>query len=220
MYSLEYLVEGEDDDVRRIASIARRYMANDIGGHDWYHVLRVFNLCVKIGSKLNVDLKALKIAALLHDIGLMYEFKFNIDHAVKSAELAREILQGLGYHRGLIDKVYSIILNHRYGVGRDTELLEAKVLQDADRLDAIGAIGIARAFAYGGLKGVLIYDPREVVGDYDPFKAKSTVTHFYEKLLKVRDSLNTQEAKVIAEGRHRYMEEFLKRFFKEWVGEL
>jgi len=220
MYSLEYLVEREDDEVRRIASIARSYMVNDSSGHDWHHVLRVFNLCVKIGSKLNADLKALKISALLHDIGLAYEFKLNIDHAVKSAELAKEILQRLNYPSEFIDKVYNIILNHRYGVERSVDLIEAKILQDADRLDAIGAIGIARAFAYGGSRGALIYNPEERIEGYDPFKVKSTIIHFYEKLLKIKDRLNTYEAKIIAEERHRFMEEFLKRFLKEWIGEL
>ncbi|MEM1546523.1 MAG: HD domain-containing protein [Candidatus Methanomethylicia archaeon] len=217
--SLEYLINQEDDEIRKIAFIAKKYMVNDSSGHDWHHVLRVFNLCIRIGSKLNIDLKALKIASLLHDIGLTYEIKLNVDHAVKSAQLAKEILGELGYSDIFINKVYSIILSHRYGVERSSELLEAKILQDADRLDAIGAIGIARAFAYGGARGALICNPEEEIEEYNPFKVKSTIIHFYEKLLKIRDSLNTQEAKIIAEERHKFMEEFLKRFIKEWIGE-
>ena len=159
------------------------------------------------------------MAAILHDVGLKDEFEAGRDHATVGAESARSILSGLGVPREFVESVCCAIRTHRFGGGFEAETIEGRILQDADRLDSMGAIGIARAFAYGGARGAPIYDPGEVPGVYDPFKVRSTITHFHEKLLKLRDSMNTESARKIAEGRHAFMLEFLERFRLEIAGE-
>jgi len=203
-----------------IREVAKGLLVGDSTGHGWQHVERVYSLCMKLGRAEDADLDVLKIAALLHDIGLREEFDKGEDHSKVGTDAARRILLDLAIPEYFVEQVCYAISSHRFGGGVRAVTLEARILQDADRLDALGAIGIARAFAYGGARGAPIYDPGEVPGIYDPFKVKSTITHFHEKLLKVKDSLNTKAAKKIAEGRHSFMLDFLERFRREIAGEL
>lgn len=203
---------------KAIVEKAKPYFKESMGGHDWLHVERVHDLCVKIGMKEGADLDVVRAAALLHDIGMRTEVERRIDHAEESAKIAAKILREVGFPAGKIGRVVYAIRAHRFSKKLKPKTLEAKVLQDADRLDAIGAIGVARAFAYGGARGVPMYDLGERPARYGPGRATSTITHFYEKLLKVKRSMNTEEGKRLAEGRHRFTKRFLTRFLAEVRG--
>jgi len=211
--------EMSDDLFTRIESVARSRMALDSSGHDWSHVKRVNLLAMRIGSRLKANLLVLGAASLLHDLGVEKELKDGYDHAKASAEMGKEILKDLGFPEELIPNVVDSIMTHRFGSRMKAATLEAKILQDADRIDALGAIGIARAFAYGGARGYPIYDATESPGEYDPHARRSTVTHIREKLLKIRDSLNTEEAMAIAAEREKFVKLFLDRFLAEFRGE-
>lgn len=164
-----------------------------------------------------------RLAALLHDIA---DWKFHGGDTSVGPRVAREIMEKHGVEEDVIAQVCDVIASSSFmGAGLTGEMatLEGKVMQDADRLDAIGAIGIARTFAYGGHKGRLIYDPDVRPARYASKEAYAnntnpTINHFYEKLLLLRDLMNTSAAKRIADERHEYMEEFLARFFNEWEG--
>lgn len=179
-------------------------------GHDWWHIYRVWTMAIHIANKEKVDLFIVELGALLHDIA---DHKFHGgDHSVGPEE-ARKWLSSVGADEDTIQKVCHIVEHASFkgsGSKSKMESLEGKIVQDADRLDAIGAIGIARAFAYGGSLGRPLHD--------NDNKKDSTVNHFYEKLLKVKDLMNTKTGKEIAEERHQYLEEYLKRFLVEWEG--
>jgi len=199
----------------KIIKYAKRSSVKDSTGHDWYHIERVYKTAIYIGKKEKADLDIIKVAALLHDIGLSNEISSAVDHAEEGARMAETFLKEIGFDPDKLDKVVESIRHHRFGRKVRPESLEGKILQDADRLDAVGAIGIARAFAYGGARGAPIYDPTEKIEEYDPFRVKSTITHFQEKLLKIKDKLNTITAKKIGEERHKFMIEFLEEFYRE-----
>ncbi|MHA1721601.1 MAG: HD domain-containing protein [Candidatus Baldrarchaeia archaeon] len=200
----------------KLKEIVRKCMWDNWPGHDYFHAMRVYNLCLRLGEKLNVDLDVLKAAALLHDVA----YRENVeDHDILSAEMAEKILKDIGFPREKIGQVVYCIKSHRFLRGRKAESLEAKILQDADRLDAIGAIGIARALADAGLRKEKIWIPWIKPKEKYNGKSDSCINHFYEKLLKIKDNLNLKESKMIAEGRTRFMEMFLEEFFKEWKGE-
>jgi uncharacterized protein len=209
--------------IEQTESYVQKEMGQDATGHDWFHVDRVrlnaLHLCKQEQAG---DPFVIEMAALLHDIS---DEKLN-----ETLEKGEEKLEGFLYTVDLPDEtkqhIKQIIETISYKGGRKTELatIEAKIVQDADRLDAIGAIGIARAFAYGGKKGQPIYDPavsvREEMNLEEYRKGKSTsIHHFYEKLLKLKDLLNTQTAKKMAESRQLMMESFLEQFFQEWNGQ-
>jgi len=196
--------------VELIKSKAWRHYASD-PGHDWLHAERVYRMCMKIMEKEGGDPEALTAAALLHDVGMRYELEQGIDHSEKSAEIAGEILSRIGFPSGKISIVLEAIRVHRFRKNVRGVSIESKILQDADRLDAMGAIGVARTFSYGGRMGIPMYSSSRGTG--------STVDHFYEKLLKLKNSLNTETARRIAEERHAFMEAFLSRFLKEIEGE-
>ncbi|MBO3799781.1 MAG: HD domain-containing protein [Candidatus Brockarchaeota archaeon] len=180
-------------------------------GHDWLHAERVYRMCMKIREREGGDPEVLAAAALLHDVGVQNELEQNVDHSEESAKIAGEILREIGFSSHKIKKVQEVIRQHRFKNSVKATTLEAKILQDADRLDAIGAIGIARTFSYGGSRKVPMYsDDRNVT---------STLQHFHDKLLKIRSVLNTETAKAIAKERHEFMEVFLSRFLKEIEGE-
>lgn len=189
--------------------------------HDFSHVERVYNLAMRIARELpgSIDLEVLKIATILHDVARHLEDEGLIeDHAYEGAKIARGILEKLNFPREKIDEVAYCISVHRFRKGEKPRTVEAQILQDADRLDAIGAIGIARAFARGGWMNTPFWDPEKPPKpDYDGY-SETVINHFYEKLLKIKDTLNTEPAKKIAEERHRYMLEFIDRFLKEWQG--
>jgi len=193
-------------------------------GHDWWHIQRVEDNATRIAEVEGADLYIVRLAALLHDIA---DYKFHAGDEDAGPRIARSWLQSLGLPEGVIEQVCRIIHEVSFrGAGTPVERpssLEGQVVQDADRLDAIGAIGIARAFSYGGYKGRSLYEPDispEQHSSFDEYKRNQspTINHFYEKLLLLRDLMNTETARRIADGRHAYIQEFLERFFAEWQG--
>jgi len=188
-------------------------------GHDWWHTYRVYELARKIGQIENADLFIVELASLLHDLA---DWKFNDDNA--GPIQARKWLEELNVTEDNIIHICEIIKDLSFkGAGVDTSMksLEGKVVQDADRLDAIGAIGIARAFAYGGYKGKEIYNPeiKPILHDsFEQYKnaVSTTINHFYEKLFLLKDLMNTETAKAMAQQRHEYMKKFVEEFLREW----
>jgi uncharacterized protein len=215
------------DQVKILAATAdhiRGLLAGDSSGHDWHHIERVWKTAVTIGRGEGADLYVVQLAALLHDIA---DWKFHGGDESAGPRAAREWLQRFGETESVIDHVCEIIAALSFkgaGVATPMQTLEGQVVQDADRLDALGAVGIARAFAYGGHKGRALYDPEVPPTPHDSFgaykkNAGPTINHFYEKLLLLKDRMNTTEGKRLAEARHEFMERFLEQFFAEWNGE-
>jgi len=201
--------------IERIREIAKK-MAPDDPAHDFSHTERVVELCQRIGKSVGANMDVLIVAALLHDIGLREELEHKKDHAVRGAEIAESILREEGFDEDFVKKVSYAIRVHRYGKKILPETMEARALQDADRLDAMGAIGIARAFA--DRRSKKLYDPSEKPQPYDPFAERSALTHIKEKLLHLKDSLHTEQAKRIAEERHRFIELFVEELENEIKG--
>lgn len=175
-------------------------------GHDFFHIERVVKVARKIASEENADLFLVELAAWLHDVG---DYKLN-DGIDKSEELISKFLNELNLPQEIISKTIKIVSQVSFSKGKTAETLEAQIVQDADRLDAIGAIGLARVFAYGGSKHREIWNPEN--------PDETSIQHFYDKLLKLKDLMNTHSARKIAEERHLFMEEFLKKFYNEWEG--
>jgi uncharacterized protein len=190
-----------------INDYVKNILSNEATGHDYFHSIRVMNNAVQISAGLDIDIEVVKLACLTHDL---------IDKKVTSnIELSkRELINKLRvakYDETTIKELINIIENVSYSKGNTPSSLEGKIVQDADRLDALGAIGIARAFAYGGNNNRLIYNP----GSQDN---SDTVYHYYDKLFKLTDLMNTANAKAIAVKRTEYMKEYLTRFYAEWEG--
>lgn len=193
-------------------------------GHDWFHVQRVLNIAINIGKREKTDLFVIQLSALLHDIA---DAKFHEGDETIGPRIAKDYLQKQEVSKEVVDHVVNIIECISFKGGNEEQLFsspELHVVQDADRLDAMGAIGIARAFNYGGYKNRLLYDP-EIKPNLHLSKAEykastaPTINHFYEKLLLLKDRMNTQTGRELAEERHQFMEQFLDQFFKEWKGE-
>ena len=192
-------------------------------GHDWWHVSRVAALAARICEAEGGDPLRVELTALLHDV---FDEKFyDGDAGTALSDLIDELGVCAVFSPGVWDGIISDILHLGFQGGFDqTPLsLEGRIVQDADRLDAIGAIGIARAFAYGGAKGRELYNPEEgivAVATAEAYRSGSrhTINHFYEKLLLLRDRMNTDTAREIAERRHRFMEAYLAEFYREWEG--
>ena len=199
-------------------------LSGEGSGHDWWHIYRVRQNALAIAQHEAVDAFVVQLAALLHDIA---DHKFHDGDETVGPRVARAWLEQLNVEPAVIDHVCRIIADISFkGAGVDTPMhsLEGQVVQDADRLDAIGAIGIARAFAYGGHKNRLLYDPDispEAHTSFDAYKNSQapTINHFYEKLLLLKDRMNTPTARRLAESRHAFMEMYLQQFFAEWNGE-
>lgn len=189
--------------------------------HSKSHVERVYNLAIRIAKTENADLDIVKASTLLHDVARAMEDEGKIDdHAAEGAKMAREILEEINFPKEKAEKVVHCIEVHRFRNGMEAESMEAKILQDADRLDMVGAVGIARVFARGGWQNMPIHDPSIPPKQRYDGKSLTSVNHIYEKILKVKNTLNTDTAKEIAEERHRFVEEFLGRFLKEFKGEI
>jgi uncharacterized protein len=209
--------------VERTAEYVKSVLSADGTGHDWWHVYRVWRMAQRICHVEGADLFVVELAALLHDVA---DWKAHGGDSGVGPKMAGDWLGSLDVDSTMIEHVCQIIADISFkgaGVEQPTLSLEGKVVQDADRLDAIGAIGIARAFAYGGAKGRLIYDPAVKPIEHSTAKAYlantgTTINHFYEKLLLLKDRMNTAAGKTIAEERHRFMEQFLRRFVNEWEG--
>ncbi|MGC9353789.1 MAG: HD domain-containing protein [Mariniphaga sp.] len=201
-------------------NFVKEKLEKDSTGHDWWHIYRVRNLALKIAETEGGDRFAIEMAALLHDTD-DWKLAENSDQ-----NQAATWLNSLGIAQVTTKSILEIIEQVSFkGAGVETvpSTLEAQIVQDADRLDAMGAIGIARTFAYGGSKGRLIFHPDikpEKHTDFEAYKKNNgpTLNHFYEKLLLLKDRLNTQTAKKLAERRHSFMEKFLEEFFREWYG--
>ncbi len=206
--------------INQIAKSVEELCQHDSSGHDWWHVYRVVNLAKAIGQKEEADLHLIELAALLHDVD---DWKLSTN-SHESLPNARKLLAENGISYELTEKVIQIINEVSFkGAGVETKptSIEAMAVQDADRLDAIGAIGIARTFAYGGYKNQPMHIPDlkpNLHNNFEEYKKArtSTINHFYEKLLLLKDRLNTNTAKEIAVQRHLFMEQFLEQFYAEW----
>jgi len=206
-------------------TFVKNTLKNAEGGHDWFHIERVYNNAMLISKNENVDSFIVSLAALLHDIA---DSKFHNGDDTIGPKLAREFLSEQNVSSDVIEHVVNIIAHMSFSKSLEDTLaftsIELEVVQDADRIDAIGAIGIARCFNYGGFKNRTLYNPDikpNLNMSKDEYKASTapTINHFYEKLLLLKDKMNTKTGKKIAEERHRYMEGFLKQFYSEWQGE-
>ena len=210
------------DIISKVANIVEKMFLKESSGHDWWHIYRVWQNSINIGKNENADMFIVQLAALLHDIA---DWKFHNGNQDAGPKKAGEILEKLGVDQITIDLVKEIIKRLSFkGAKSKTEkmnTIEGLIVQDADRLDAIGAIGIARTFAYGGYKSRILYDPeiKPVMHNSPEEYIKNTsptVNHFYEKLFLLKDLMNTDSAKKIAEKRHKFMEAYLDQFYKEW----
>jgi len=207
--------------IHQTISFVKKAFAGAEGGHDWYHTERVWKMARYIREKEGKgDLLTIELAALLHDIS---DPKFNGGDEEAGSRLASEFLEDQGLDVERLINVTEIIkhISFKGGQRQDSiNTVEFRIVQDADRLDAMGAIGIARAFNYGGYKNLPIYDPSIPLREYEDsgayYKSKApTINHFYEKLLKLRDLMNTETGKSLAVERHDYMFQFLERFYRE-----
>ncbi len=198
-------------------------LAQAEGGHDWFHIERVYKNALLIAESEKCDVEIVQLGALLHDIA---DSKFHDGDETIGPRTARTFLETEKVEPTIIDHVIAIIENISFKGGkveRQFSSIELDIVQDADRLDAIGAIGIARTFNYGGFKNRALYNP-EIAPNLsmtkDEYKNNEapTINHFYEKLLLLKDKMNTETGKQIAQDRHRYMEDFLKQFYAEWEG--
>ena len=209
--------------VAETANMVRSRMANDATGHDWWHVERVRRTALYIAQREGGNAVICELAALLHDLG---DWKFQAGDETAGPRMSREWLESLAVPAPIIDHVCTIIEGISFkgaGVSTDMPTLEGQCVQDADRLDAIGAVGIARAFAFGGAFGRAMYDPEippQLHVDFDAYKSKSgpTLNHFYEKLLLLKDRMQTATGRALACERHAFMERYLQQFQREWNG--
>lgn len=208
--------------IKKIIQIAKNYFQNPIAGHDWFHVGRVYKNALKISKNENVDMDILEAAVFLHDIARKKEDAGKTEcHAKEGAKMARKILSDLDFPKNKIDPVAYAIESHRYRSQVKPETLEAKILQDADRLDALGATSIGRIFSYGGAHNRPIYDPNLPPKSYYDSNAATSINHFFEKTFQLKpETFNTKTARKIAEEKYSYMKDFVERFLKEWQGEV
>ena len=217
-YSNEKIIE-------KTVGFVKEQLKDAEGGHDWWHIYRVWKLALSIGKEENADLFVVQIGSLLHDIA---DSKFNNGDEEIGPRLAKSFLIEMNVDSSIIDHVDSIIRNisfHKTFEEKKFSSIELQVIQDADRLDAIGAIGIARAFNYGGHKNFAIHIPgiepklNMTKEEYKKSNAP-TINHFYEKLFLLKNMMNTNAGKLLAEKRHEFMETYIAQFMKEWEGEL
>lgn len=212
----------QQDIIQKTVEYVKREFGEDASGHDWWHIHRVWKNATAICEQEKADMFIVQLAALLHDLD---DWKFN-ENEDESPLRAKAWLASCHVDIVTADKVCEIIMHISYkgaGVENKMESLEGFIVQDADRLDALGAIGIGRAFAYGGYKNRMMYDPNSPPKMHASFeeykKSKSaTINHFYEKLLLLKDMMNTPTAMKIAEQRHAVMVKFLDQFMDEWEG--
>lgn len=211
--------------IKNTEAFVKNALKNAEGGHDWFHILRVWNNAKLIAKNENVDGFVVELGALLHDIA---DSKFHDGDETIGPKIAREFLESQQVDKSIIVHIENIISNISFKGGNFEQKFnspELEVIQDADRLDAIGAIGIARTFNYGGFKNRPLYDP-EIAPNLNQSKEAyknseaPTINHFYEKLLLLKDRMNTFTGRKIAANRHQYMEHFLNQFYDEWNGKM
>ncbi len=211
----------EEQIIENAINYIKLIFREDCSGHDYHHSIRVYRNAIRIATKEGGNLLLIKLAALLHDTDDRKLFPDSVDQ-----ENARKFLQDNGVDEEDINRICKIIRTVSFSGGGSSspESIEGKIVQDADRLDALGAIGIARTFAYGGHKGRLIYDPCEqpienMTAEEYKNHTSNSYNHFYEKILKLKNLINTATARAIAEQRHAFLENFLDEFISEWNGD-
>ena len=211
--------------IQQTITYVKQELKNAEGGHDWWHIERVWKTAKHIAKSEEVDLLVVELGALLHDIA---DSKFLDGDESIGPRKARAFLYTLEIEENVINHVIRIIENISFKGGKEAQTFqstELDVVQDADRLDALGAIGIARTFNYGGFKNREIYNPT-IPSDLNMTKEEyknstaPSINHFYEKLLLLKDRMNTATGKAMAAKRHQFMESYLKQFYSEWEGEL
>lgn len=213
--------------ITKTIAFVKEELKNTEGGHDWFHIERVFKNAILISKDEKADIFVVSLAALLHDIA---DAKFyNGDESI-GPKKASNFLHSLDVNNGIIAHVINIIKNMSFKNEFSADespinSIEFQIVQDADRLDAIGAIGIARCFNYGGFKNRALYDPEirpNLTMTKEEYKKSTapTINHFYEKLLLIKDKMNTKTGREIAEKRHQFMELYLEQFYNEWDGKL
>ena len=207
--------------IDKTVEFVKKQLEGAEAGHDWFHIERVWKLSKKIAATENCNGEVVELSALLHDIA---DPKFHNGDEILALKISRELLEGFSVDEETIAQVLFVIQNisfkNRNEAPKDLPI-ELKIVQDADRIDAIGAIGIARTFNFGGFKNNLMYHPDispKLNMSKEEYKKTNgtTINHFYEKLLLLKDLMNTQEGKKIAEQRHQFMLNFLDQFYKEW----
>lgn len=211
------------EQINKTIAFVKEQLANAEGGHDWFHIERVYKNSLLISKNENVDVFIVQLGALLHDIA---DSKFHNGDETVGPKVAREFLFNINVDSRAIEHVIKIIENISFKGGNEIQKFkspELDVVQDADRLDALGAIGIARTFNYGGFKNRALFNPDTKPNlnmSKEEYKASSapTINHFYEKLLLLKDKMNTKTGKRIAEKRHKFMELYLEQFYAEWDG--
>lgn len=210
--------------IKRTKAFVKETLKDAEGGHDWFHIERVYKNALLISKEEQADNFVISLGALLHDIA---DYKFHNGDENIGPKIASDFLETQEVPREIINHVVKIIENISFKGGNGNQhfhSIELDILQDADRLDALGAIGIARTFNYGGFKGRPLYDPSvqpDLNMTKDQYKASNapTINHFYEKLLLLKERMNTTTGRKIAEQRHQFMEDFLQQFYAEWNGE-
>ena len=210
-----------NDIIHAVILYAQNHFEDAKYSHDWEHTERVYRLCMHIGTIEGADLNVLAISAFLHDIGRTHQDKSkgSICHAEKGADMAREILGQYPIPHEKKENIIHCILTHRYRNSHVPETIEAKVLFDADKLDAIGAVGIARAYLFAGEVGALLHNPHAIPEQTKPYSKDDTGYREYRvKLSRIKDKMLTSEGKRMAQERHAFMEEFFERFLKEHEG--
>ena len=209
--------------IENTINFVKKQLENAESGHNWFHMERVYNNALLISKEETCDLEVVQLAALLHDIA---DSKFHDGDETVGPKVARDFLTSENVSETTINHVVAIIENISFKGGNFEKKFTSKeleIVQDADRLDAIGAVGIARAFNYGGYKNREIYNP-EIAANLKMSKEEyknstaPTINHFYEKLLLLKDKMNTETGKKIAQQRHAFMETFLEQFYNEWNG--
>ncbi len=211
------------DVIEKTITFVKQTLKHAEGGHDWFHVERVYKNSLLIAKSENVNLFTVQLGALLHDIA---DSKFHGGNESLGPKMAKDFLLQLNINNATVTHVVKIIEHISFKGGHETQTFksaELDVVQDADRLDAIGAIGIARCFNYGGFKNRAIYNP-DIAPNLNMTKAEykastaPSINHFYEKLLLLKDKMNTKTGQIIAQHRHDYMVAFLDEFYNEWNG--
>lgn len=211
------------DLIQKTKIFVQQQLENAEGGHDWFHILRVYNNALLIAQNESCNLEIVQLGALLHDIA---DSKFHHGDETIGPKKARDFLELEKVDPEVVRQVVLIIENISFKGGNFAKIfnsIELDIVQDADRLDAIGAIGIARTFNYGGFKNRALYNP-DILPNLSMTKEEykkneaPTINHFYEKLLLLKDKMNTITGKEIAQKRHEYMESFLAQFYDEWEG--
>lgn len=208
--------------INKTAQYAKKTLAKDASGHDWWHIYHVWKIAIRIGQKEKADLFIVELTALLHDIA---DWKSYGNDSNIGPKKAKQWLTKLRLDKNIIDQICEIIKNMSFkgaSVKSEMKSIEGKIVQDADRLDALGAIGIARTFATGAVHNQLIYNPsisiKKRVNDLRIKNSYSSIHHFYDKILKLKSLMNTKTGKKLVKSRHDFIVKYLNEFFQEWDG--